>query len=85
MKYFLLILIDAGADVNKQEDSGETALCTACHNGNYKCVNLLIQVGADTIITDSAGDDAAGFAALKGNSKCLSLLVTHGAELRWER
>ena len=41
------VLLEAGADVNKADDSGVTPLCMAAQNGNETVVRALIEAGAD--------------------------------------
>lgn len=60
----LKLLIDAGADVNKQDMIGKTALMYAAQN--YKTpdsIYLLISAGADMSIMDNSGKTANEYLA----------------------
>ena len=48
-------LIEAGADVNKAADDGETPLYTAASNGHEAVVTALIEAGADVNKADNGG------------------------------
>jgi len=43
----LFILINAGANVNEKNSSGETVILEACKNGSYLMTKILISLGAD--------------------------------------
>lgn len=51
--FFLFIfsryLIDAGANVNAQTSTGDTALTYACENGHTDVADLLLQAGANLV------------------------------------
>ncbi|MFH1393798.1 MAG: ankyrin repeat domain-containing protein [Candidatus Micrarchaeota archaeon] len=49
------MLIDAGADVNAQSGSGNTALSEACCFGHIDAVKLLLDAGADVNLAGNAG------------------------------
>lgn len=42
-------LIDAGANVNAQTSTGDTALTYACENGHTDVADLLLQAGANLV------------------------------------
>lgn len=49
--YYLLVryLLEAGADVHAQTQTGDTALTYACENGHTDVADLLIQYGANMV------------------------------------
>ena len=49
------MLIEAGADVNKQYNDGMTALYKAAENGHNDIAKILIEAGADVNIQDKDG------------------------------
>jgi ankyrin repeat protein len=57
------VLLRAGADPNRKNKWGATALMIAAANGQKVMVSHLLSVGADPAAKDSYGDDAAGMAA----------------------
>ena len=48
------LLLDAGADVNRVDSWGKTALEMAAMNGKVDCVTMLIESGADVSMTGNA-------------------------------
>lgn len=73
------ILINAGADVNRANRKGYSALMAAAEMGNTRVVLLLIVAGADVNYANSAGDTAVLCAAFKGRTQCLRVLMAGGA------
>ena len=58
------VLLDAGADVNRQGEGGFTALHSAAQNGDEELVRLLLERGADPGLATADGKRrAADFAA----------------------
>ena len=57
------VLLDAGADVNRQGEGGFTALHSAAQNGDEELVQLLLERGADAGLATANGRRAADFAA----------------------
>ena len=47
-----IALIDCGADVNRQDSSGLTALHVACYHGNREATNVLLSKRAAVDIRD---------------------------------
>ena len=66
----LKILLSSGADTEVKNESGSTALHSACEAGNIICVQILLQNGAQVNAVDEEGNSplhiacSAGFAAL---------------------
>ncbi len=73
------LLIDNGAQINTQNDLGETPLLIATYRGRQNIVQLLIENGVDVNIKDNDGISPLK-EAIKMNYKGLSdLLCKHGA------
>lgn len=73
-------LIDAGADVNRNDDSGSTALMWASWGGNTRLVELLIDTGADVDATAMRGGNAVGNALSGDHPDVAILLLEAGAD-----
>lgn len=77
---FIKKLIENGADVNKQESNGSTALLYAASNKalnpktRQEIVKLLIENGADKSIKNKNGEDALFWAKKNGNDKAAEML-----------
>ena len=54
-KTVLQLLLDMGADVDKRNADGETALLEAVYNDHLSCIKILIGRGADVTIPNGAG------------------------------
>ena len=54
----LRMLIEAGADLNAKDDSGETALMYAAYYDDPEAVEVLLKAGAETDIKDEDGKTA---------------------------
>jgi ankyrin repeat protein len=54
----LLLLLDAGAEVDMQAEDGETALMLAARAGSDKCVQLLLEAGASAKLRSTDGKTA---------------------------
>ena len=77
-KYFELAMdhIKAGADINIQSTSGQTALVIAVGAGDDRMVEALLKAGADPDIKDSMGVSARKYAALFSRTNMLALFDT---------
>ncbi len=73
------LLIQNGADVNIQSDSG-TPLRTACLRGKKEIVELLLANGADINVKDNAGKTALDIARQREHTEIVELLQKHGAK-----
>jgi ankyrin repeat protein len=61
------MLIDAGADVNRRNRSGQTALMLATLFGRADMFDLLVGAGADPDAIDEAGNSAMSVAVSQAN------------------
>jgi ankyrin repeat protein len=73
-------LIEAGADVNSQNNSGVTPLMNAAGMGNKEAVELLIQKGADVNHRTSGNYTPLMQAALVGQMEMVKILLDAGAD-----
>lgn len=75
-------LIKAGADVNVQDEKGNTALRYAAGAGNYESVRILLESGADVNAKNSEGRTALMSAAtFKFNLAMVQLLLDFKADV----
>jgi hypothetical protein len=72
-------LIDRGADVNKPNPLGITALMFAAYCGHDEAIELLLSRGADVNVADKDGNTALGLAKQRGNQISIALLLRAGA------
>lgn len=76
------LLVDAGVDVNYQDEHGETALHTAARLGHVECMRVLVAGDANIeIMENSYGWTPLFVAAVEGQLSALELLVEEGAEV----
>ncbi|KAM4722956.1 KN motif and ankyrin repeat domain-containing protein 4 [Rhinophrynus dorsalis] len=72
------VLLNCGADVNLQDEDGESALMIACQLGNVEIVKLLLaQPECDTELTDKSGNSALSIVANSAHSEITELLQAH--------
>ena len=62
------ILIDAGADVNRRNGVGQTALMMAALVNKTAIIDLLLEHGADPAIVDAAGNSVQSLALSQDNT-----------------
>ena len=72
------LLLRNGADINRIEDNGTTALSAAVHASSVDLVNFLIGEGAEV---DRGDGVALAVAAWGGNIEILDILVRNGADV----
>ncbi|MFC2104468.1 ankyrin repeat domain-containing protein, partial [Bacteroidota bacterium] len=84
-KEMVIELIESGADVNKKNDYGKTALMSSiieCQfNNQTEIIKLLLENGAKTNKQNNDGNTALHFAASFGSSDIVTLLIKHGANI----
>jgi len=74
-------LIDAGVDVNLQDEDEETALILASVEGHIEIVKLLIEAGADLNIKSRYGKTALMWTSQYGHTEIVKLLIDAGVDL----
>lgn len=77
----ILRLIEAGADINAQDNYDNTALIWASGTGQLDVVKHLLQNGARCDIQNYNGDTALAWAAANGRAAIVKLLLSKGANL----
>lgn len=75
----LNVWLEAGVDVNADNDDGVTALMFAITSRNENVLRALIDAGADLDLDDKDGETALIYAAKSGNLVGADLLLSHGA------
>jgi ankyrin repeat protein len=68
------ILLDAGADIERQTERGETTLYVASGKGHFEVVQILLQAGADKEAAD------LGIASQFGHVEVVKILLDAGAD-----
>ena len=74
-------LIKAGADLNLQDEVGDTALMYASNAGNTEMVKLLLKEGADPNILNHGKNNALHFASLYGHLDIVKILIDVGINI----
>ena len=75
------LLVDAGVDVNYQDEHGEAALHTAARLGHVECMRNLIAGDADIEVAENSyGWTPIFMAAVEGQLSTLEVLIEEGAE-----
>lgn len=74
------MLIDNGADVNKESPLGTPLMNAASNAWNLEIVDMLIKSGADVNKQDKDGKTALFYAASGGNDDIVMLLLKSGAD-----
>ncbi|HEX6850380.1 MAG TPA: ankyrin repeat domain-containing protein [Candidatus Polarisedimenticolaceae bacterium] len=71
--------IELGADPNRGDFVGRTALMVAAAANRTEAMRLLIDAGADVNLEAAAGRTALGAAKAEGSTEAIALLVAAGA------
>ena len=74
----ILKLLDGGANVNEQDESGETPLIAAALTGSWVVLDLLIQNKADVSIRNDRGMTALHAAAMAGSAEAVAIFLGEG-------
>jgi ankyrin repeat protein len=78
----MTILIDAGADVNEQDQNGVTVLIAAACRGSNQLVDILLRLGAEVNATmEASGRTALACAVMNEQIETVRLLIEAGADL----
>ena len=76
------VLVDYGANINFQDENGETPLMHAVKNGKKEVVNILISLKADVNILDNQGYTAlTNTLAYNEDLDIGNSLIAHGADV----
>ena len=76
------LLLDAGANPNKETEFGETSLKSAASMGHSKVVKLLLNAGAQPNKEDEKGETPLYSAHKNGHQEVVKVLIDAGAEPR---
>ena len=77
MKY---LVKEKGADVNKENNNGQTPLFSVCTYGNSEIVKYLVEHGANVNKADKDGKTPLFDACWDGNLEIVKYLAEHGAQ-----
>jgi ankyrin repeat protein len=66
--------VESGADVNRQDVLGSTALIVAAGNGDLPMLEMLLRAGADARLCDDDGNMAQAWAAHGNHADAVRLL-----------
>lgn len=80
----LRVLMDFGADFNKEDSKRRTALHKATSRNHVQAVKELLECGADPNIQDCSGRTPLMWACFFGYVQCVSLLLERGADTSLE-
>lgn len=78
------MMIQADANVNCQDKSGDTAIMIAAACGHPDIVKILVEAGADVNHQNNAGVTALSKAAMSKQSRSLKILIKAGALVDYE-
>ena len=78
-------LMKAGADVNIQDEKGNTTVMNIAFGGQDHCVDLLLTAGADMNKQNLYGITALMSAAECGYDECIEVLIKAGTEVNKQK
>jgi ankyrin repeat protein len=74
------LLLAHSADIDLQDQSGDTALYCCCIHQHVPLAEFLLRSGADPNRANRSGDTALHAAVFRGNEPLVRLLLDHGAD-----
>jgi ankyrin repeat domain-containing protein 17 len=74
-------LLDKGADITKETQTGDTALSYACENGHVEVVELLVEKGANHEHLSEGGRTPLMKACRGGHVEVIKFLLSKGADV----
>ncbi|HQY22128.1 MAG TPA: ankyrin repeat domain-containing protein [Gammaproteobacteria bacterium] len=74
-------LVQAGIDVNKKNDGGETSVCIAAAKGHADVIRALKAAGANVNTPNANGETPVCIAAVKGHADVIRALKAAGANV----
>ena len=75
------VLLDAGADVDKANEEGDTPLLLALRAGSVEVARMLMDAGADVNEVNDEGDTALMLACRAGNVEMATMMRAAGADV----
>lgn len=76
----VMVLVNAGADVDATDNDGQTALMYAAYEGFCGVIRLLLQAGADWTVVDNSGKTAVDVAKEMQKADAVTLLEEWATE-----
>ena len=73
--------LNAGSDINKKDNNGQTVLHVAIIEGHEEIIKFLISKRVDLNIKDSSGSTALFYAVTKNQNNIIKLLLEKGANV----
>jgi ankyrin repeat protein len=80
-RHMVVLLLEKGADPNRKNDLGDTALMAAARTGNANLIQALLAKNADVAAKDDAGRTALSWAVRSDEVEAAKLLLESGADV----
>jgi len=77
-------ILDEGAEIDVENEVGQTPMLLAALGGHEAVVQLLIDNGAEINVHDYDGHAPLLYAALSGDEPVVNLLIDKGADIDWQ-
>jgi hypothetical protein len=78
------LLINRGADINKKNKKGNTALIVTSGNNHRNCINLLLDCGANVDSANYVGNTALHISSGSNHPECIHLLLERHADIHYK-